>query len=65
MPIKREVDTILDGLFRAEKSCRTRDKYAQEARYPPRIAVHFTSACPLRGITPKPNDIVFTEADAN
>ena len=64
-PIEKEVDTILGGPCKAKKSCYTHNKYAQEVRYPPQVAVYSTNGCSSGGIAPKPNDVVFTEVDTN
>ena len=48
LPIKRKVDTIFGGACKVGKSHRTRDKYAQEEKYP-QVMVHATNACPLGG----------------
>ena len=64
-PVKKKVDTILCGPCKVEKSHRACDKYAQEARYLPRAAVHSTSVCPSGDITSKLEDIVFSEAYVN
>ena len=65
LPIKGQVNTIFGGPCKVGKSCRAHDRYAQEARYPPRVMVHTTNECPSRGIISKLEDIVFTKTDAN
>ena len=56
---------ILGRIYKAEKSRCARDKYAQEARYSPRVAVYSTNIYTLEGITSKPEDIVFIKVDMN
>ena len=63
--VEREVDTILSGPCKAKKFRLAHEKYAQEARYPPRAATHSTFVCSAAGTTLKLSDIVFTKADAN
>ena len=63
--VKRDVDTIFEGPSEVEESRCECDRYAWEARSPPRTRVHAINSCPPRGTISKPKDIIFNQADAS
>ena len=62
-PIRERSELYLEGL--AKSGIAVRDKYAHEAKTPPHAVVQTTNSSSPRGITPKSEDIIFTETDAN
>ena len=59
-PIRRRSEPYLEVLARSGIA-----KYAREAKAPPCAMVRTMNNSFLRSIMPKPEDIVFTETDAN